>query len=84
MKLNELIERLEDIREYVGGDFQVRGAFQPNYVLLADISAVSTITGHGDDDGVYIALADARDYGSQDHYSDDIIDLSEEYEDANG
>ena len=44
MNLDEMIERLEEIREEVGGDFPVRGAFQPNYVLLSDVDAITTVT----------------------------------------
>lgn len=73
MTLDELIDRLTEIRDEVGGDFPVRGAFQPNYVLLADIDAISTITESGDADGVFIALADGRDYGSAIHYSDEVV-----------
>jgi hypothetical protein len=78
MTLDELIDRLTEIREEVGGEFLVRGAFQPSRVLLAEIDTVSTIMGAGDGNGVFIGLGDARDYGSDDHYSDDVIDISEE------
>jgi hypothetical protein len=73
MTLNELINRLTEIREEVGGEFPVRGAFQPSYVLLAEIDAISTITESGDADGVFIALADSREYGSGIHYSDEVV-----------
>jgi hypothetical protein len=84
MTLDELIDRLTEIREEVGGEFPVRGAFQPNYVLLAEIDAVSTITESGDADGVFIALSDSHDYGSGIHYSDEVVyatisDYEEEY-----
>jgi hypothetical protein len=81
MTLDELIERLEDIREEVGGGLPVRGAFQPNYVLLADVLAVTAVVESGDEDGLFIALGDGREYGSQEHYADEVIVLREEDED---
>ena len=81
MNLDEMIERLEEIREEVGGDFPVRGAFQPNYVLLADIEAITTVQGNSDEQGVFIALADGRSYGSKHHYDDDFVTVDEDEED---
>lgn len=80
MTLDELIERLEDIREEVGGEFPVRGAFQPNYVLLAEVEAVTTVTDSGDEDGVFICLGDGHEYGSREHYTDDFVTIGDEDE----
>lgn len=81
MKLDELIERLEEIRDEVGGDFPIRGAFQPSYVLLSDVDAITTVTDSGDENGVFICLGDGRSYGTSEHYSDDFITLGDEDED---
>lgn len=81
MTLDEMIDRLTEIREEVGGEFPVRGAFQPNYVLLSEVDAITTITDSGDEDGVFIALSDSHEYGSSEHYSDDFITLGDEDED---
>ena len=80
MTLNELIERLQDLRDYheVDGDTQVTGAFQPNYPLLADVEAITTIIDAFDDTArIYLALGGAESYGSGKEWDDDIIDLSE-------
>ncbi len=81
LTLDELIQRLEDIRDEVGGDFPVRGAFQPNYVLLSDVDAITTVTDSGDENGVFICLSDGKDYGSRQHYEDDFITIGDEDED---
>ena len=81
MNLDEMIERLEEIREEVGGDFPVRGAFQPNYVLLANIDAITTVTESGDENGVFISLSDGKDYGTSQHYEDDFVTFGDENED---
>lgn len=78
MTLNELIERLEEIRDEVGGGTTVRGVFQPNYPLIARIDAVTTITDSGKADGVFIGLAEAKEYGCSDHYADDFVSLEED------
>jgi hypothetical protein len=80
VSLDELIERLEEIREEVGGDFPIRGAFQPNYVLLSDVDAITTVTDSGDENGVFICLGDGHEYGSKEHYADDFITLGDEDE----
>jgi len=81
VNLDEMIERLEEIREEVGGDFPVRGAFQPNYVLLSDVDAITTVTESGDENGVFICLGNGHEYGSREHYSDDFITIRDEDED---
>jgi hypothetical protein len=81
MSLDELIQRLEDIRDEVGGNYPVRGAFQPNYVLLADIEAITTVETDSDAKGVFIALGDGRMYGNSHHYEDDFVYLDEVEED---
>jgi hypothetical protein len=80
VNLDEMIERLEEIREEVGGDFPVRGAFQPNYVLLSDVDAITTVTESGDENGVFICLGNGHEYGSREHYSDDFITIRDEDE----
>lgn len=79
MTLDELIERLEDLRDSYGisGDSLVSGAFQPNYPLTARISAITAIEGE-DDVAVYIALDDAREYGTRSMWDDDVIDAADE------
>lgn len=75
MTLNELIERLEELRDDYGvdGDSDVRGAFQPNYPLVARIDAITAI--NGDDEVIiYVALADARDYGSDKMWEDGWVE----------
>jgi hypothetical protein len=79
MTLNELIERLEEIRDEVSGNIQVLGAFQPNYPLIANIDAVTTlISDDSDRAGVYIALSDGNSYGSRDLWDDDFIERDED------
>lgn len=82
MTLNELIERLEEIREEVSGDTRIRGAFQPNYPLIAEVEALTTyLSEDADETGIYIALGDGRDYGSRDMWNDEVIYRDEEDED---
>jgi len=79
MTLNELIERLEEIRDEASGDIQILGAFQPNYPLVADVAAVTTfLSEDADESGVYIALADARNYGSSAMWDDEVVYRDEE------
>jgi hypothetical protein len=81
MTLNELIERLTDIRDdyEISGDTPVRGAFQPNYPLIAGIGAITTVLeNNGDKAGIYIALGDAGEYGSRDLWDDDVVEREEE------
>ena len=81
MTLNELIERLESLRDDYGvdGDSDVRGAFQPNYPLVARIDAITTINGD-DEVTIYIALADAREYGSEKLWEDCWVEQEDEDE----
>lgn len=82
MTLNELIERLEEIREEVSGNTLIRGAFQPNYPLIAGVEAITTyVSEDADETGVYIALGDAREYGSSDLWNDELVYRDEEDED---
>lgn len=79
MTLNELIERLEEILSEVSGTTPIRGAFQPNYPLVADVAAVTTfISEDADESGVYIALADGRNYGSSAMWDDEVVYRDEE------
>lgn len=74
MDLDELIQRLEELRDEFGGRTPVRGVFQPHYPLLADIDAVTMVaTGVDLDHAVFIGLADGREYGSSMHYADDVV-----------
>jgi hypothetical protein len=77
MTLDELIMRLEDIREEVGGEVSVRGVQQPSYPLLSRIDAITTVQS-GEKSEVFIGLAEAKDYGSQLHYEDDFVDAEED------
>jgi len=78
MTLNELIERLEDLRDNheVDGQSQITGAFQQHYPLLADIEAVTTIIDAFDGSTrIYLGLGGAESYGSGKEWDDDVIDL---------
>lgn len=82
MTLNELIERLEDIRDEVSGDTKIFGAFQPNYPLTTRIAAITTLV--NEDEGnakIYIALGDGDNYGSRNLWDDDVIYEEEDDED---
>jgi hypothetical protein len=84
MTLDELIERLTDIRDdyEISGETPVRGAFQPNYPLIAGIAAITTvIEKDGDKAGIYIALGDAGNYGSRDLWDDDLIEREDDEDD---
>lgn len=84
MTLDELIERLTDIRDdyEISGDTPVRGAFQPSYPLLARIEAITTvIEKDGDKAGIYIALGDGNNYGSRDLWDDDLIEREDDEDD---
>jgi hypothetical protein len=76
MTLNELIQRLTDIRDDwdVSGDTPVLGAFQPNYPLVADIAAITTIMDANEVPTIYIAISDGSNYGNSLMYSDDVVE----------
>lgn len=50
MNLDELIDLLSDIRDDVGGNTEVRLAFQPNWPLAYHISNVTVASSDEDDD----------------------------------
>lgn len=82
MTLNELIERLEEIRDEVSGDSRIFGAFQPNYPLTTSIAAITTLV--NEDAGtakIYIALDDGSNYGSRNLWDDEIVYEEDEDED---
>ena len=78
MTLTELIERLTDIQEE-HGNIQVLAAFQPNYPLITEVQAITTVT-IGDTATLYIAVGDGDEYGSQYLWSDDEIEVCKECE----
>jgi hypothetical protein len=78
MTLTELIERLSDIQEE-HGDIKVLAAFQPNYPLITDVQAITTVTA-GDDTTLYIAVGDGDEYGSKHLWCDDQIEVCVECE----
>jgi hypothetical protein len=80
MNISELIDRLQDIQEQLGEEVEVRGVFQPNYPLLASLITVTTITKDGQSE-VFLGLGDGTDYGSDNHYLDDMTHEEEEDED---
>jgi hypothetical protein len=81
MTLNDLIERLEEIRDEVSGNTLIRGAFQPNYPLVSSIAAVTTIiSDDADEAGIYIALGDGTKYGFGAMWDDEIVDRDEDDE----
>lgn len=85
MTLDEMIERLTEIRDdfNVRGDTRIRGAFQPNYPLIANIAAITTVINCEEDDKiVYIAFTDGTQYGSSDLWEDDVVDRNEDEEDG--
>ena len=43
MKINELIQRLEELARYAGEDVEVRAATQPSWPLQAYIEAVTLV-----------------------------------------
>lgn len=75
MTIDEIIQRLEDMREELGsGDVAVRGAFQPNYPLVADITAITAVIPEGADGArLYIALGEARGYGDRTYWYDEVV-----------
>jgi hypothetical protein len=81
MKLSELIQRLDDIRYEVGGDYPVLGAIQPDWCLLTNIDAITTVTDSGDRNGIYIGLSEGKHYGSREFYFDDFVTLDSDDED---
>jgi poly-beta-hydroxyalkanoate depolymerase len=72
MNINEIIERLEEMRDELGGEVHVRSVIQPNYPLLADLLTVTAVT-EKEKTTVYIGIGEARQYGSDIHYADEII-----------
>jgi hypothetical protein len=77
MTLDQLIDRLSDIREEIGGDAPVRGVQQPSYPLLGQIEAITTVQ-TGDESEVFIGLAEPKAYGSHYHYEDDFVDAEDQ------
>jgi len=81
MNIQDLIERLEEIRHDHGADVEVRGVFQPDYPLLGTIRAVTTIIGGEDGDDahveVFIGVGDGREYGDRYHYAGGEVMLGE-------
>jgi hypothetical protein len=81
MTLNDLIARLEEIRDEVSGDTPIRGAFQQNYPLVSSIAAITTvISDDADEAGVYIALGDGTKYGFGAMWDDEIVNRDEDDE----
>jgi len=77
--LDELIYRLEEIREELTGSTIVRGAFQSNYPLVADIDAITTlVTWDKGKSGVYLALGSATEYGTSEMWADDFVSLDDD------
>ncbi len=84
MTRNELIERLEELRDdlEIDGRTKIKGAFQPNYPLITEIDAITTIVDENNAATIYIALGDGKDYGARTLWEDDIVEAdSEEDED---
>ena len=85
MTLNELIERLEELRDYwdVPGDSPIKGAFQPGYPLISEIRAITTFTDEDSNNArIFIALGDANEYGELKMWEDEVIvEQDEEEED---
>ena len=80
MNLDELIERLQEIREdYGNGEIPIRGVQQPNYPLLSQIEAITVFESEqGMAKEIFIGLAEARDYGNSLHYADRVVWEDEE------
>lgn len=77
MTISDLIERLSEILEE-HGDLPIRAALQPNYPLLAEIDAVTTIVDTVRDRAeVYLGLAEPREYGGSDLWADDVVYVEE-------
>ena len=83
MTLNELIERLEELRDdlEISGRTSVRGAFQPNYPLIAEVHAITTLVDEEGNARIFIALGDGDDYGARTLWEDDIVDSREQEDD---
>jgi hypothetical protein len=83
MTLNELIERLEELRDdlEISGNSPIKGAFQPNYPLTASVHAVTTLIDEEGNARIFIALGDAHDYGARTLWEDDIVDSREQEDD---
>jgi hypothetical protein len=81
MRINELIERLQEIQED-HGNIEVRGAFQPRYPLLSEIQAITTLVDTKFPE-VFIALGDGDEYGSKKLWDDcEVSEESDDDEDA--
>lgn len=76
MTLTELIDRLTAIQEE-HGDIEVLAAFQPNYPLITDVQAITTVISE-DETTLYIAVGDGDNYGSKNLWSDDEIEVCAE------
>jgi hypothetical protein len=82
MTLDELIDRLTELRDDVSGDSEIFGAFQPNYPLTTHIAAITTLV--NEDEGnakIYVALGDADNYGSRNLWDDELIYEEEDDDD---
>jgi hypothetical protein len=60
VKINELIESLEEIRDNYG-EFEVRVALQPTYPLAASIANIAV---QDDEPVVWLATTEATEYAS--------------------
>lgn len=68
MSLDELIERLEELREnYDGNTWEIKIAHQPSYPLLARLDAVSL---DSEKQVVYIAAGSGTEYGVSEIWED--------------
>ena len=92
MRLSELIELLELHQQAAGdADPEVRIAYQPNYPLAAEVSAVTKISGEancgGDEPTIWIAASSGvnsyseNPYAPQAAWDGDEVDLTEGGED---
>jgi len=80
MTLTELIDRLTEIQEE-HGDIEVLAAFQPNYPLIAEVQAITTVSEH-DTATLYIAVGDGNEYGNKNLWCDDQIDIDDDSDEA--
>ena len=78
MTLTELIDRLTAIQEE-HGDIEVLAAFQPNYPLITDVQAITTVISE-DETTLYIAVGDGDNYGSKNLWADTEIEVCAECE----
>ena len=76
MTISELIEELKRIEED-HGDIPVRGVFQPDYPLLAEIDTVTTVIEESGTE-VFIGLDSGRDYGTREHYAGGEVVMGED------